>query len=566
MSAAGAFSLFRLDGLSFSPGTDPGGEAALQGALRRMAGPAAEEVGPLRILRRSLDARRKKRPLFVYSLEVELGPEAVRALSAALGEAEFPLPEPAGKADGVPALIPAGQAPGIQPRQPAPVAVVGSGPAGLFSALRLAAAGVAVTLFERGDRVEQRVDRVSRFREGAGLDTESNIQFGEGGAGTFSDGKLYSGTSDHRRRQVLRTLVDLGAPADILYEARPHVGSDWLHGVLLNFRKTLAALGCEFRFRTRVAGLRMRQGRPSSPHRLELEGLELASGDYFPCRLAVLALGHSARDSFRMLAGAGLEVRFKPFAAGFRVEHPQELIDGIQYGSAGRVAGLPPAEYRVAVKTSAGRGVYSFCMCPGGEVVAAASGGGQSVTNGMSLRARAGRWANSGIVTGIDSGMAGCPEGDDPLAGLRWQELVERTAWDLGGAGGLAPAQRVTSFLEGRLDNDLPESSYRPGLQAARLDRCYDEKITASLREGLRLIDRRMRGFVTADALLIGVETRTSSPLRCQRDPQGRAAGILGLYPAGEGAGHAGGIISSAVDGLKIAESLLDEIASSRPA
>lgn len=561
MSAAGAFALYRLDGLSFPPDNDPGGEAALREFLCRMAGGREDQVGQLRILRRSLDARRKNRQLFLYSLEVELGPDALRTLSAALAEAGITVPVPAEETgEEAPPLLFAGRSPAAHPRQPGAVAVVGSGPAGLFAALCLAAAGVPVTIFERGDRVEQRVNRVTRFREGAELDPESNIQFGEGGAGTFSDGKLHSGTSDRRRRQVLRTLVDLGAPADILYQARPHVGSDRLRGVLLNFRRTLREVGCEFRFRSRVTGLRTRPAPLSDGDARELEGLELANGDLFPCRQAVLAIGHSARDSFRMLAVAGLEVRFKPFAAGFRVEHPQELIDTIQYGSAGRVAGLPPAEYRVAVKTSAGRGVYSFCMCPGGEVVAAASGNRQSVTNGMSFRARAGQWANSGIVTGIDAGTAGCPAGDDPLAGLHWQEAVERRAWRLGGAGGLAPAQRVTSFLEGRLDNNLPESSYRPGLRAARLDHCYDENITASLREGLQLIDRRMRGFVTAEALLIGVETRTSSPLRCQRDQQGRAAGIQGLYPAGEGAGYAGGIISSAVDGLKIAETVLEDI------
>ncbi len=553
---------FRLDGLEFSLADDPGGEDALRDWLCTMAGPEADQVGPLRILRRSLDARRKNRQLFLYSVLVVLGAGARHALDRAFDAAERPLTQPADQVVDELSMPWSGEgAPAVHPAQPGPAAVVGSGPAGLFAALRLAAAGIAVTLFERGDPVEQRVHRVNRIREGTELDPESNIQFGEGGAGTFSDGKLYSGTSDGRRRLVLRTLAEFGAPPDILYESRPHVGSDRLRGVLLQFRQRLQELGCEFRFRTRVSGLRITPESTDGDTR-QLEGLELETGEFFPCRRAVLALGHSARDSFRMLAAAGLDLRLKPFAAGFRVEHPQELIDTIQYGSAGRVAGLPPAEYRVAVKTVAGRGVYSFCMCPGGEVVAAASGPGQSVTNGMSLRARGTRWANSGIVTGIDSAAVGCPAGDEPLAGLRWQEEMEQKAWCLGGSGGLAPAQRVTSFLQGRLDNDLPESSYRPGLLAARLDHCFGEEVTASLREGLRLIDRRMRGFVTDDALLIGVETRTSSPLRCQRDEQGRATGIDGLYPAGEGAGHAGGIISSAVDGLKTAESILEKITS----
>ncbi len=554
----GAATTFRLDGLCFTLADDPVTEDALRHWFRTMAGAEAAEVGPVRFLRRSLDARRKNRQQFLYSLLVDLGPAARHILDRELDAAGHPRLQAADQAVQEQALPFSGTAaPALHTARPGPAAVVGSGPAGLFAALRLAAAGIAVTLFERGDPVEERVSRVARFREGAELDPESNIQFGEGGAGTFSDGKLYSGTSDGRRRQVLRVLADFGAPRDILFEARPHVGSDRLRGVLLEFRRRLVDLGCDIRFRTRVTGLRLVPAEASGDATRSLEGLELETGEFFPCRLAVLALGHSARDSFRMLAADGLGLRFKSFAAGFRVEHPQELIDTIQYGAAGRVAGLPPAEYRVAVKTAAGNGVYSFCMCPGGEVVAAASGAGQSVTNGMSLRARAGQWANSGIVTGIDTAAAGCPAGDDPLAGLRWQEDMEQAAWRLGGGGGLAPAQRVTSFLEGRLDSHLPKSSYRPGLQAARLDRCFSEEITSSLREGLRLIDRRMRGFVTGDALLIGVETRTSSPLRFQRDEQGRAAGISGLYPAGEGAGHAGGIISSAVDGLKIAEKIL---------
>jgi len=549
---------FRLDGLRFSPADDPGCAGGLSDFLRRLAGEHGSGVGPLRILRRSLDARRKNRQVFFYTLLVRLSDPARQALTEPLTAAGLPLPEPSdlGVAEPPPSW-PMDGVPALQQRQPGSAAVVGSGPAGLFAALRLASAGFQVTIFERGDSLEDRDTMVARVRAGEGLDPESNIQFGEGGAGTYSDGKLYSGTGGSRRRQVLLTLVDLGAPSDILYEARPHVGSDLLRNVLIAFRRRLLERGCEFRFRTRVVGLRLEEHLGKVGARRTLAGLELDDGGFHACRRAVLALGHSARDTFHMMAEAGLVLRFKPFAAGFRVEHPQELIDSIQYGSHGRVEGLPPAEYRVAVKTADGRGVYSFCMCPGGEVVAAASGEAQSVTNGMSLRARARRWANSGIVTGIDSAAAGCPEGTDPLAGLRWQGAVEGHAWKLGGAGGHAPAQRVTSFLEGRLDTDLPGTSFRPGVQPARLDRCYAPELTRALGQGLRLIDRRLRGFVTSEALLIGVETRTSSPLRCEREPDGQAVGVDGLYPAGEGAGHAGGIISSAVDGLKTAEKII---------
>jgi len=552
---------FRIDGLAFSPADDPRNEEGLLGLLRSWAGADSGQVVRLRILRRSLDARKRGRPIFGYAVLADLGPEALGVVGRRLEEEGLPPPEPTTEPVAEAHLDLVDGAPTIRRATPPAVAVVGSGPAGLFAALRLAAAGVPVTLFERGDPVEERVPKVVRFSEGAALDPESNIQFGEGGAGTFSDGKLYSGTRDGRRRQVLRTLAGFGAPGDILFEARPHVGSDRLRRVLPRIRRRLVELGCEVRFRSMVSGLELASGPATVDGSRRLAGLVLENGERITCRLAVLAIGHSARDSFRLLAGAGLPVRFKPFAAGFRVEHPQEMIDRIQYGPGGRADGLPPAEYRVAVKCSGGAGVYSFCMCPGGQVVAAASGPGQAVTNGMSLRGRNSPWANSGIVTGIDRTITGCPDPlNDPLAGLRWQETAERTAWDLGGGGGLAPAQRVTSFLDGRLDTDLPDSSYRPGLRAAPLDRCFDEAVIARLREGLRLIDRRMRGFVTAEALLIGVETRTSSPLRLERDPTGRAMGIDGLYPAGEGAGYAGGIISSAVDGLKIAESILDEI------
>jgi hypothetical protein len=551
-------SAHRIDGLTFTPADDPADEQGLLALLQSRAEPHGDEVGRLRILRRSLDARKKGRPFFRYTLIVELGPDSLAILARRL------------EADGVSRLEPSTDpvveapldlvdgAPAVHRTPPPSVAVVGSGPAGLFAALRLAVAGVPVTLLERGDPVEERAPRVARFRGGSVLDPESNIQFGEGGAGTFSDGKLYTGTRDGRRRQVLRTLAAFGAPADILHESRPHVGSDMLRAILPRMRARLAELGCRVRFRARVDGLDLASNPGGAVDARQVQGLVLADGERLPCRLAVLAIGHSARDSFRMLAGLGLQVRFKPFAAGFRVEHPQELIDRIQYGTSGRTVGLPAAEYRVAVKCRGGAGVYSFCMCPGGEVVAAASAAAQSVTNGMSLRARDNNWANSGLVTGIDLDLAGGDEPtDDPLAGLSWQESMEHAAWELGGGGGEAPAQRVTSFLDGRLDNDLPASSYRPGLRAARLDQCYTETVTARLREGLRLIDRRMRGFVTADALLIGVETRTSSPLRFLRDLRGQASGVDGLYVAGEGAGYAGGIISSAVDGLKIAESIL---------
>ena len=491
-------------------------------------------LGELEIVRQSIDARDKGSVRYIYTVETALPNEAAVVRSApgrniSLTEREqYSFPE-------------------VRRSSSLPPVVVGMGPAGLFAALFLARNGLPCVILERGQDIDRRTRDVENFWSTGTLDEGSNVQFGEGGAGTFSDGKLTTGTHDRRISAVLDALVEAGAPADVKYSHRPHIGTDVLREVVKTIRGELISLGCDIRFGHKLTGLTVSGGAVAGA---EVEGPE---GRYaLAADAVVLAPGHSARDTFAMLRAAGVPMEKKKFAVGVRVEHRQREVSLSQYGPAWEK--LPPSDYKLACHLPGGRSAFTFCVCPGGQVVAAASEQGGVVTNGMSCRARDGENINGGLLVGV--GPEDFPE-DDVLAGVRFQERWERAAYQLGGGSFRAPAQRVEDFLLGRPSEGpgaiLP--TYRPGVTWTDLSPCLPDYVTGTLRQALPLLDRKLRGFAAPDAVLTGVETRPSSPVRILRGENYQSS-LRGLYPCGEGAGYAGGIVSAAVDGIRVAEAV----------
>jgi hypothetical protein len=440
--------------------------------------------------------------------------------------------------------------------QGSPVVVVGAGPAGLFASLRLIELGLKPVILERGKAVSERKIDIAKLNRNEGLDPDSNFCFGEGGAGTFSDGKLYTRSSKRGDvRRILEILHVHGADESILFDSHPHIGTDRLPGIIKKIRETLISNGAEIYFNQKVTGFSFTHGR--------ISGVKTQSGESFHGQAVLLATGHSALDIYHLLESNGVPLELKGFAMGVRIEHPQALIDQIQYHSReGRGKYLPAAEYSLA-KNIAGRGVYSFCMCPGGLIVPSATADNEMVVNGMSNSLRNSRFANSGLVVEIkpEDLSEYAPEG--PFAGLAFQQYLEKTAKRYGGSGQIAPGQRLSDFTANRRSTSLPDHSYHPGLVCSPLHEWLPDPIRIRLQEGLKFFGRRLKGFLTNEAILVGVESRTSSPVRIIRNQETLASpAIPGLFPAGEGAGYAGGIVSSAMDGEWAAGAISRYIAS----
>ncbi len=430
--------------------------------------------------------------------------------------------------------------------------VVGFGPAGMFASLILAKYGQKPIVIERGKSIDKRIIDVNKFFKYGILNPESNVQFGEGGAGTFSDGKLTTGIKDPRIEQVLKELVLCGAPEEILYLSKPHIGTDHLAKIVENMRNKIISLGGEVLFETKLIDILSENNSINSIIVESLHGKHEIVTDN-----VILCVGHSARDTFKMLFNRGVQISQKSFSVGVRIEHPQNLIDKAQYGKfAGHIA-LGAADYKLAVHLNSGRGVYTFCMCPGGTVVAAASELGHVVTNGMSKFSRAEPNANSALLVNVGPGDFGS---DHPLAGLEFQRKIEKAAFNLGGQNYYAPIQLVKDFLVNKVSNKLGSvtPSYKPGYKLCNISECFPQFIISSLKEGIIKLDKKLHGFSFGDAILTAPETRSSSPIRITRDETMQSINFKGLYPCSEGAGYSGGIVSAAVDGIRCAEAVLN--------
>jgi uncharacterized FAD-dependent dehydrogenase len=531
--------MLRISDLKLPLGHPP---EALAPAICARLGVPADDLLTHTIARRAHDARKKAAILMVYTVDVALRDEAA-VLARFAGDSQV-------RATPDTAYRLVAQAPKDFQR---PV-VVGAGPCGLFAGLILAQMGFKPIILDRGKVVRERTkDTWGLWRRGE-LNPESNVQFGEGGAGTFSDGKLYSQVKDprHLGRKVLEEFVKAGAPEEILTEAHPHIGTFRLVTMVESMRETIEALGGEYRWEQRVDGIDVETAADGSR---KIKGLHLSTGDYLAAEHVVLAVGHSARDTFQRLYDQDVHIEAKPFSIGVRIEHPQSWMDKARFGACAGHPDLGAADYSLVHHCKNGRAVYSFCMCPGGTVVAATSEPGRVVTNGMSQYSRNERNANSGFVVGID------PERDypgHPLAGIEFQRKWESLAYTAGGSTYAAPAQKVGDFLAGKASQELGvvEPSYKPGVKMTDLAACLPPFVIEAMREALPVFGRQIAGYDHPDVLLTGVETRTSSPIRITRGKDFQSLNTAGLFPAGEGAGYAGGILSAAIDGIKVAEAV----------
>jgi len=536
--------VLRLTGIQLPLNHGP--DAIARAAAARLRIPPGDLLS-CTVIRRAHDARKNFAIMLIYSLDVGVKDEAAVLGRFTKDVHVRPTPDTDYR---------------FIARAPANLAarplVIGAGPCGLFAALLLAQMGFKPIILERGKAVRDRTKDTWDLWRKSILNTESNVQFGEGGAGTFSDGKLYSQIKDprHLGRKVLTEFVKADAPPEILTEAHPHIGTFRLVRMVENMRATIESLGGEYRFESRVTDLEIETGSDGSRR---VRGVVLASGERLASNHVALAIGHSSRDTFQMLHDRGVYIEPKPFSLGFRIEHPQSLIDAARFGRSAGNPILGAADYKLVHHASNGRDVYSFCMCPGGTVVAATSEEGRVVTNGMSQYSRSERNANAGIVVGIT------PERDypdGPLAGIAFQRKWESAAFIAGGSTYAAPAQRVGDFLARRPSTSLGSvvPSYKPGVFPTDLTPCLPGYAIVAIREALIRFGHQIRGFDMDDAVLTGVETRTSSPIRIKRDEHFQSVNTRGLYPAGEGAGYAGGILSAGVDGIKVAEAVAQSI------
>lgn len=516
---------------------------ALRGAILSKLKINPKDLITFKIFKKSIDARKKSAIVYIYTVDARLKNE-VAVLKKGSKSGIIPSPD----------LSYQPVSPGNVLLNHRPV-IIGMGPAGLFAGLILSRSGYAPIILERGDDVDHRSIKIDTFWQTGALDPESNVQFGEGGAGTFSDGKLTTLINDPRCRSILEAFIAAGAPEEILYLSKPHIGTDLLRETVKTLRQTIINNGGEVRFRSQVTDFLIENGR--------LTGLIINDHNQLDCQVALLGIGHSARDTFVTLYKRGITMTPKAFSIGVRIEHPQRLIDTAQYGSAAGSAGLGAADYKLSYHSPNGRSAYTFCMCPGGYVVAAASEPNSVVTNGMSEHRRDGQNANAALLVGVQ------PEdfGDDhPLAGVAFQRHWEGRAFALGGQNYHAPAQLVGDFLADRPSTcwGQVKPTYTPGLKLTQLKDCLPDYVVATLKEALIHFDKKITGFAMADSIMTGVETRSSSPVRINRN-ENHLSNISGLYPMGEGAGYAGGIMSSAVDGVKTAEQIIQVYAQLTP-
>ncbi|WFA08205.1 NAD(P)/FAD-dependent oxidoreductase [Tissierella sp. Yu-01] len=493
-----------------------------------------ETIKDYRIFKKSIDARKKNDVHFVYAVDIDVEDEE-RILRKHSKKGVIKVPE-------LKYVLNNGN-----PKDFTRPVVVGLGPAGLFAGLTLAQMGLKPIILERGKSVDERAKDIELFWEAGKLNTESNVQFGEGGAGTFSDGKLTTLIKDPRCRKVLEEFVAAGAPEEILYLNKPHIGTDILREVVKNIRKTIIFLGGEVRFNSKLTDLLIEDQK--------IVGVKINDSEILKCDKVLIALGHSARDTFYMLYEKGIEIKQKGFSIGVRIEHPQKLINESQYGEFAGHQKLGAADYKLSGHLDNGRSAYTFCMCPGGVVVGAASEENMIVTNGMSYHARDKENANSALLVGITPEDFGS---EHPLAGVEFQRKWEKLAFEVGGGNYKAPAQKVGDFLINKPSTShgdiLP--SFRPGVKMTDLRLCLPDYVSETINRALLLFDKKIKGYANPDAIMTGVETRSSSPIRIQRD-ENMQANIRGIYPVGEGAGYAGGIISAAVDGIRVAEKVV---------